>query len=160
MRPFRSFGWIDGQNDNFRAANELANLVTLCPICHWRAEMGLRTHTALGGLAHVFRHIAPLYLMCDANDIGVVSDARARGTGRPTLFVYDRVPAGMGFSQELFARHDHLLLAAQEVIESCPCEAGCPACVGPAGENGAGAKEAALRLLEAVRRESEPEPGI
>jgi DEAD/DEAH box helicase domain-containing protein len=158
LRPFRSFGWVAGQNDDYRAANELTNLVTLCPSCHWRAEMGLRTQTALGGLAHVIRHIAPLFLMCDATDIGVVSDSRARGTRQPTLFVYDSVPAGMGFSQELFSRHDQMLRAAQEVIESCPCEAGCPACVGPAGENGAGAKEAAARLLAAVRGERSTEP--
>jgi DEAD/DEAH box helicase domain-containing protein len=147
LRPFRSFGWIAGRNDNYRAANELDNLITLCPSCHRRAELSQRTQSALAGLAHVMRHIAPLYLMCDREDIGVVGDLRAPGTGQPTLYVYDRMPAGLGFSQELFARHDQLLRAAREVIESCPCKEGCPACVGPAGENGAGAKEETARLL-------------
>jgi len=147
LRPFRSFGWVPGQNDNYRTANELDNLITLCPSCHQQAELSQQTQSALAGLAHLMRHIAPLYLMCDRNDIGVVSDLRAPGTGQPTLYVYDAMPAGLGFSQELFAQHDQLLLAAREVIESCPCQEGCPACVGPAGEHGAGAKEVTARLL-------------
>jgi len=147
LSPFRSFGWVPGQNDNYLAANELHNLSTLCPSCHRRAESSQRTQSALAGLAHVMRHIAPLYLMCDRSDIGVAADLRASGTGQPTLYVYDRMPAGLGFSEELFAQHDQLLLAAREVIESCPCQKGCPACVGPAGENSAGAKEETARLL-------------
>jgi len=85
--------------------------------------------------------------MCDRNDIGVVVDLQARGAGQPTVYVYDRMPAGLGFSQELFARHDELLLAAREVVERCACQEGCPACVGPVGENGVGAKEDTARLV-------------
>jgi DEAD/DEAH box helicase domain-containing protein len=147
LRPFRSFGWVAGQNDGYRAANELDNLITLCVSCHRRAELSQRTQSALAGLAHILRHIAPLFLMCDREDIGVVADLRAPSTVQPTLYVYDRMPAGLGFSQELFAHHDQLLLAAREVMESCSCRDGCPACVGPSGENGAGAKEATARLL-------------
>jgi DEAD/DEAH box helicase domain-containing protein len=147
LRRFRSFGWLAGQNANYRAANALDNLITLCPSCHQRTEMSQRAQSALAGLAHVMRHIAPLYLMCDREDIGVVAESRARDTGQPTLYVYDRMPAGLGFSQELFARHAQLLQAAREVIESCPCKEGCPACVGPAAENGSGAKEETAWLI-------------
>ena len=150
LRPFRSFGWVPGHNSNYLAANELTNLIALCPSCHRQAESSQWTQSALAGLAYVMRHVAPLYLMCDSRDIGVVADLRAPGTGQPTLYVYDRMPAGLGFSQELFAQHDQLLLAAREVIESCPCQEGCPTCVGPAGEHSAGAKKDTARLLKSL----------
>ena len=36
---------------------------------------------------------------------------------------------------------------AAELIDGCPCEAGCPSCVGPIGEIGERGKEAARRIL-------------
>jgi len=36
------------------------------------------------------------------------------------------------------------------LIERCPCEAGCPACVGPIGQTGPRAKTVALALLVAI----------
>ena len=38
--PFRTFGYIPGQNDNYKQANDLSNLVSLCRSCHIRAERG------------------------------------------------------------------------------------------------------------------------
>jgi DEAD/DEAH box helicase domain-containing protein len=35
-------------------------------------------------------------------------------------------------------------------VRRCPCADGCPGCVGPAGDAGAGAKALTRRLLEAV----------
>jgi DEAD/DEAH box helicase domain-containing protein len=49
--------------------------------------------------------------------------------------VYVRVWAGLGFSARLFELHDELLRATQRLIEDCPCQQGCPACVGPVLEN-------------------------
>ena len=40
-----------------------------------------------------------------------------------------------------------LLAQTAELLAGCSCEAGCPSCVGPAGETGAGAKQAAMRML-------------
>ncbi len=36
--PFRTFGYIVGENDNYIAANELSNLITLCNQCHLTTE--------------------------------------------------------------------------------------------------------------------------
>lgn len=40
IQPFREFGYVCGANDNYLAANELSNLITLCRKCHWDAEFG------------------------------------------------------------------------------------------------------------------------
>lgn len=38
--PFREFGYIPNENENYRQANRLINLITLCPTCHTKAEFG------------------------------------------------------------------------------------------------------------------------
>jgi DEAD/DEAH box helicase domain-containing protein len=63
------------------------------------------------------------------------------------LFLYDAYPGGIGFSDPLFRACDLLLARTRALIESCECESGCPSCVGPAGERGEKAKEAALAIL-------------
>jgi DEAD/DEAH box helicase domain-containing protein len=65
----------------------------------------------------------------------------------PNLYLYDAYPGGIGFSEPLFRVCDLLLGRTRALIESCECEAGCPSCVGPAGERGEKAKEAALAIL-------------
>jgi DEAD/DEAH box helicase domain-containing protein len=65
----------------------------------------------------------------------------------PNLFLYDAYPGGIGFSEPLFRACDLLLARTRALIASCECEAGCPSCVGPAGERGEKAKEAALAIL-------------
>lgn len=36
--PFHTFGYVPDQNDHYRAANDLANLISLCPRCHQLVE--------------------------------------------------------------------------------------------------------------------------
>jgi DEAD/DEAH box helicase domain-containing protein len=142
--PFRTFA-------SYRQANRLDNLVTLCPRCHMRAEMRVRMRSGLSGLATVLAHLAPLYLMCDARDVGVHADPRSPlADGRPAIVIYDRVPAGIGFSERLYELHDELIDRAHELVAGCACTDGCPSCVGPAGEEGIGGKRATLALLEAL----------
>jgi DEAD/DEAH box helicase domain-containing protein len=133
LRPFREFGYVRGGNRNDRLANAPENLITLCRACHHRAESATGLRGALSGLGHVLGEIAPLYLMCDPRDIGVIAEARSAFTELPTITIYDRVPAGIGFSQELFDLHEQLLRAAHDVVAQCRCETGCPGCVGPIG---------------------------
>jgi len=128
-------------------ANQLDNLITLCAACHRRAEAGQQARSALGGLAYLLGNLAPLFLMCDPADIQVTAEQQNPITQRPTLVIYERVAAGVGFSQRLFALHQELLTGALELVSGCPCRDGCPACVGPTTEVGPETKEATRQLL-------------
>ena len=136
--------------DQARArANQLDNLVTLCPQCHHQAEQNVRMRSGLAGLSSVLSQLAPLFLMCDSGDLGVHFDPQANfAEGQPAVALYDLVPAGIGFSQKLFEIHAELLTRALELVLECPCEDGCPSCVGPAGENGVGGKRETVELLK------------
>jgi len=142
--PFRTF-------DSFIHANMLENLVTLCPECHRRVETAVRVRSGLAGLAYVLGNLAPFFLMCDPGDLGTHSDPQsALAEGNPSVALYDQTPAGLGFSQRLFELHDELMARSAELVASCPCSDGCPACVGPGGEQGAGGKAETLAILEAL----------
>ncbi|MBP1610302.1 MAG: box helicase domain protein [Acidobacteria bacterium] len=124
------------------------------------------------GLLHALESVASLLMMCDRLDLGTtigdriedstasVEDRRLaprpdeRGVAReffePTLYLYDAYPGGIGMSEPLFHIHDLLIKRTRDLILSCPCEKGCPSCVGPVGETGERAKEAALAILESL----------
>ncbi len=142
--PFRTF-------TSYRQANQLSNLVTLCPRCHHRAELAVRMRSGLAGLSFALGHLAPLFLMCDVRDVGVHSDPKSPlADGQPAVVIYDQVPAGIGFSERLFDLHDELMARAYELVAACECADGCPSCVGPAGEGGLGGKRETLAILEAL----------
>jgi len=95
------------------------------------------------GAANVLGIVAPMALMCDAQDIHILCQIRSPFTGKPTIFVYDSYPGGIGFSEKLYQLHDRLWEQAEELIRSCSCLNGCPGCVGPDGD-----KRMTLRLLQ------------
>lgn len=130
-------------------ANRLDNLTTLCPSCHHKVEQNVRMRSGLSGLAYVLGNLAPLFLMCDAGDLGThVEPVENKNFGQPTVVLYDHVPAGIGFSEKLFEMHEELIARALELVSQCPCADGCPSCVGPGGENGYGGKPEALEILK------------
>ncbi len=105
---------------------------------------------ALIGLARLARNTAPLLLMCDVRDLGVLSQAQAPFTGKPTLYLYDAVPGGVGLAERLFGIADELVEACRAAVRDCPCADGCPSCVGPMLEVGERGKAACLELLTAL----------
>ena len=117
------------------------------------------------GLAFAMRHVAQLLLMCDGHDIGLSVDGgsldrstRTGGIGGvpealavdPNIFIYDNYPGGIGFSRPLYEMHDLLLVRTYELITTCPCQSGCPSCVGPEGNTGPHAKAVASQILQVV----------
>jgi DEAD/DEAH box helicase domain-containing protein len=115
------------------------------------------------GLAFAMKNIAQLLLMCDGHDIGLSVDGgsldrttRTGGMGGvpeslatdPNVFIYDNYPGGIGFSRPLYEMHTLLLERTRDLIAGCPCESGCPSCVGPEGNTGPHAKQVASRILD------------
>jgi DEAD/DEAH box helicase domain-containing protein len=111
-------------------------------------EAGLRA------VSHILGQVAPLFLMCDPADIAVWSELKATFTREPTIFIYDRVPGGVGFSERLFHMHRQLIAGAGDLLTRCRCENGCPSCVGPREIAGPDGKMCALSLLGALMQES------
>src|SRR5712664_2029813 len=129
------------------------------------------------GLLHALESVATLLLMCDRRDLGTAigerppaPDSTSSAAGaideftptrmrdalssnpkeffEPNLYLFDAYPGGIGFSEPLFRTHALLVQKTRELIAACPCEQGCPSCVGPAGDLAPRAKEAALAILD------------
>jgi len=94
---------------------------------------GLEQMPKLLGSLHAAEHaliaLLPLFAMCDRWDIGGVSYPHHPQLGRPAIFIYDGYPGGVGITEKGYALADALMAATREVIEACPCAAGCPSCV-------------------------------
>src|SRR5947209_10235495 len=88
---------------------------------------------ALQGSLHAAEHaqiaVLPLIAMCDRWDIGGLSTAYHHQTGRPTIFIYDGHPGGVGITRQGFAAFERLVDDAHRLINECPCRGGCPSCV-------------------------------
>ena len=144
LQPLRNF-------TNTETANQLQNLITLCPVCHQLAEVGVRVRSGMAGFSYILHSLAPLLLMCDGEDIDVHYDPNTTlGGGQPTVVLFDNIPGALGLSETLFDLHQDFIQQAYETVSSCECEDGCPSCVGPIGEEGSGGKEETLAILKAL----------
>ena len=125
------------------------------------------------GLLYALASVATLLLMCDGRDLGTAIGERPPAPGseseevtpmrieeavgthakeffEPNLYLFDAYPGGIGFSEPLFRAHELLVRKTRELIQACPCDAGCPSCVGPAGDLAPKAKETALAILDGL----------
>ncbi len=102
---------------------------------------------ALRGLSNILGKIAPLWMMCDPHDLRSISQVRSPFTELPTIYIYENIPDGVGYSEKLFNISDDLFRASLEQVRTCPCRSGCPSCVGPEMEVGEGGKENVTKLL-------------
>ncbi|MDP3920728.1 MAG: DEAD/DEAH box helicase [Candidatus Omnitrophota bacterium] len=132
------------------------------------------------GTSYALHHMATLLLMCDFRDInrsvgdrqakwfmtqsyghrgsyteavaedGVQVDLDGVELFEPTLFIYENYPGGVGFSPVLFEHHGDLLKEARNLIAACPCQEGCPSCVGPILRPGSESKRLSLGILHAL----------
>ena len=89
--------------------------------------------SVLSGTGTLIRHIAPVFLLCDPRDLGTAERVRDPHFEIPCLYVYDKYPGGTGLAESLARRSTELFTAIFKAIEDCPCENGCPSCVGPEG---------------------------
>ena len=135
------------------------------------------------GAAYALHVVAKVAVMADAADLQKAvgsgdgawfaqADGRGRGQLRstdgglldpadadsfvPTVFLYDNYPGGVGLSEPLWRRQAELVRLARELVEACDCKAGCPACVGPALDQGTGPtpRTLATRVLAALQAQA------
>jgi DEAD/DEAH box helicase domain-containing protein len=131
----------------------------------------------LFGLAYLLHHVSPLFMMCDLHDVGVSVGDNLTGESvpprdvprrvatfdenpvftepefEPNIFIYDNFPGGIGLSPALFDLEKELLKHSLKTINVCPCQEGCPSCVGPSRETGKRAKQVAQEILRGLLEE-------
>ena len=94
---------------------------------------GLEREPRLLGTLHASEHamiaILPLWAMCDRWDIGGLSTNVHPQTGRPTIFVYDGHPGGVGINERGFEVFEGWVEDTARMLAGCPCSDGCPSCV-------------------------------
>ncbi len=100
---------------------EAAQRATEEALLHFMGAIHALEHAAIG--------ILPLLVMTDRNDLGGISTPMHPQVAAPAVFIYDGLPGGAGLSREAFAKADELFARTLDVVTSCPCETGCPACV-------------------------------
>ena len=94
---------------------------------------GLEEMPRLLGTLHAAEHaliaLLPLWTMCDRWDIGGLSTNIHSQTLRPTVFVYDGHPGGVGITERGYDEFEGWVADTAELVRTCPCSAGCPSCV-------------------------------
>jgi DEAD/DEAH box helicase domain-containing protein len=85
--------------------------------------------SALHAAEHALIALLPLWAMCDRWDIGGLSTNLHFQTNRPTVFVYDGHPGGVGITRRGFDEFEGWAADTATMIAGCPCSDGCPSCV-------------------------------
>jgi DEAD/DEAH box helicase domain-containing protein len=87
----------------------------------------------LQGSLHAAEHgqiaVLPLIAMCDRWDIGGLSTAYHPQTAKPTIFIHDGHPGGVGITRIGYEAFGSLVEDAHRLLSECPCKSGCPSCV-------------------------------
>ena len=113
------------------------------------------------GLAFAMKNVAQLLLMCDGHDIGLSVDGgslerstrtggmrrragSARGRAR-TSSSTTTIPAASASAGRSSRCTTLLLERTRDLIAGCPCESGCPSCVGPEGQYRAARQDGGAR---------------
>lgn len=130
-----------------------AELHTVGYWCSWKKDLYPFSNTewesGLLGVAHVLKNAASLHCMCSPTDLHATVLIRDLATGSPTIYLYDSYPGGIGLAERVFREPLEVYHTALEMVTACPCEDGCPSCIGP--QSGATrAKPLATHLLQNV----------
>src|SRR4051794_19805243 len=113
---------------------------------------------ALRALGNALQTAGTVLLLSDPRDLAVAvldDSAEKKQEFEPDVVLYDNYPGGIGQTDPLFRRSQELVVAGLDLANSCPCEAGCPSCVGPYTEIGKRGKEGAIRILRQILARSE-----
>lgn len=88
----------------------------------------------LAGSLHATEHslikMSPTILAAEAKDLGGLSTPAHNLTNRATIFIYDGVEGGVGFSHKIYENIQKLSAKTSKLLQNCECSSdhGCPAC--------------------------------
>lgn len=130
-----------------------AELHSIAYWCSWDKQDYSFTNqeweSALIGLAHVLKTAASLHCMCSPTDLHATVMVRDEVTGHPTVYLYDAYPGGIGLSERVFREPEEVYRTAMDMVVQCPCETGCPSCIGPQTAEG-NAKQWVTKLISGI----------
>jgi len=120
-------------------------------------KANLDTHSGLRGIGYATRMLLPTFMTCDTLDFS--HSIGSANSPWNAIFIYERYPLGLGFTEKAYEMLHEIMSAVLDHIRKCPCEDGCPCCVGKPlrqyatwnvarGEAHIPSKRAALMILE------------
>jgi DEAD/DEAH box helicase domain-containing protein len=101
--------------------------------------------------------LAPAFLSCDRNDLGSAWYQVYQETLAPALFIFDRIPGGIGLAEGVYSNLNPILIAAEQRLSQCECQDGCPGCLFSYGceiGNEYLDKRATINLIRLILRDS------
>ena len=126
--------WIDMPEDVVRVYRSLL-------IPNKAGELILNNH--FDGMENAIKNAAMMVTMTERDDIdtGMSNNATVPGyvsleSGESeenevvSLFIYDKYEGGLGYSEKIYELIPEVIDHAIQMVKGCPCEDGCPACVG------------------------------
>ncbi len=121
--------------------------------------LGGEPRDALRGVVHALRAVSRMRTMAERSDLLATSFATNNlrdGKTVTAVVVYDSHPGGIGFAAKCSDFAAELPMEALDLVRGCPCQSGCPACVGDFSINKHGIAWALSNLFS----ETEPPAGF
>jgi DEAD/DEAH box helicase domain-containing protein len=149
--PYTSMERLDGVNGLANAMQAIATLLLMCDARDLGVAVGENEEqkTLEGAPISEAGESSTSSLNDETNPKSKIRSLKPRNPiFEPNVYLYDKYPGGVGFSEPLFRMSASLLANTRKLIENCPCLTGCPSCVGPPGEVGEHGKEVALTILK------------
>lgn len=84
---------------------------------------------SLHALEHAVISLFPTQILCDRRDVGGLSTAAHDQLQSPTVFVHDGHEGGANLVRTAYPELETLLKETYNLLQSCDCTTGCPACV-------------------------------
>lgn len=92
-----------------------------------------KEHYDFMGSIHAVEHaliaMIPYFILCDRMDIAGISYPMHPQLSSSAIFIYDSYAGGAGICKRVFEILPDLLRKTRDLISTCDCEEGCPACI-------------------------------
>ena len=82
-------------------------------------------------LSNILRNLAPIHILCARHDIRTSVELRSPVTEWTTIYIFDSYHGGIGLAEKTYAIFPQILEDAEKCLAGCPCQNGCPSCIGP-----------------------------